>query len=92
MSSRGRWVLIGLLLTPAVVVPLWVSLYDREDPTLAGFPFFFWFQFALILGAVVLTGSAFLVAQGVDRVDRVRHGLPPVPDGTGADRKAGDDR
>ena len=43
MSSRGRWGLIGLLLAPAVVLPLWVSLYDRETPTLFGFPFFFWF-------------------------------------------------
>ncbi|MEP9363088.1 DUF3311 domain-containing protein [Nocardioides sp. CN2-186] len=92
MSSRGRWVLIGLLLAPAVILPLWVPLYDRATPELWGFPFFFWFQFALIVGAVVLTGSAFLLAQVADRDGRVRHGLPPVPDGTGTDRKAGDDR
>jgi hypothetical protein len=80
-----------VLLAPAVVVPLWVPIYRRTDPTFVGFPFFFWFQFALIIGTVVLTVSAYLVGQHVDRAARVRHGLPPVPDRTGTHRKAGDD-
>ena len=79
MTSRGRWLLIYVLLAPAVVLPLWVSLYDRTDPTLFGFPFFFWFQFALIILAVALTGPAYLIAQGADRLDRRRHGLPAEP-------------
>ncbi len=79
MSSRGRWILIDLLLAPAVILPLWVPLYDRKDPKLGGFPFFYWFQFALILVAVVLTILAYLLAQGADRTDRARHGLPPEP-------------
>jgi hypothetical protein len=91
-SSTSRWALIYALLTPAVILPLWVALYDREDPKLAGFPFYFWFQFALILIAVALTLPAYFLAQGADRRDRMRHGLPPVPDGTGTDRKAGDQR
>jgi hypothetical protein len=79
VSSRGRWSVVYLLLAPAVVLPLWVSLYDRTDPTLFGFPFFFWFQFALILIAVSLTVPAYLVAQGAERADRLRHGLPAEP-------------
>lgn len=79
MSARGRWLLVYALLTPAVVLPLWVSLYDRTDPTLLGFPFFFWFQFALIVLAVLLTVPAYVVARSVARDDRVRHGLPPEP-------------
>lgn len=79
MESRGRWILIYLLLAPAVVLPLWVSLYDRTDPTLLGFPFFYWFQFALILLAVALTFPAYLISVGVERIDRQRHGLPPEP-------------
>jgi uncharacterized protein DUF3311 len=91
-STSSRWVLIGALLAPAVVLPLWVAVYDRTDPTLLGFPFYYWFQFALILLAVALTLPAYLLARGVDRDDRVRHGLPPEPDGTGTDRKAGDEQ
>ena len=42
--STGLWALIIVILLPAVVLPLWVPLYDKTDPTLFGFPFFFWFQ------------------------------------------------
>ena len=69
-STSGRWALIYVLLAPAVVLPLWVALYDREDPTLFGFPFFFWFQFALILGAAALTITAYAVASRADAQDR----------------------
>ncbi len=84
MSARRLWTLVGVLLTPAVVLPLWVSLYDKEEPALLGFPFFYWFQFLLILLAVALTFPAFLLARQADRLDRVRHGLAPEagdPDG-----------
>ncbi|WP_395658587.1 DUF3311 domain-containing protein [Nocardioides sp.] len=80
MSARRLWTLVGVLLTPAVVLPLWVGLYDRQDPELGGFPFFYWFQFALILVAVALTFPAYLLARQADRLDRVRHGLTPEAD------------
>ncbi len=59
MSSSARWTLIVVVLVPAVVLPLLVPLYDSEDPTLFGFPFFYWFQLALIPVAVVLTVVAY---------------------------------
>lgn len=86
MASRRRWILVAALLAPAVVLPLWVPLYDREDPTLFGFPFYYWFQFLLIVAAVALTLPAYVLAKGADRAERVAHGLPPEPDGTGAHR------
>jgi len=69
-SSRGLWVLIYCLLVPAVVVPLLVPLYDKADPTLFGFPFYYWFQFALIIGAAILTLSAYVVSTKADARDR----------------------
>lgn len=81
MRSRGRWLLVGAFLAPAVVLPLWVSLYDREDPTLLGFPFFYWFQILLIFVAVALTVPAYLISRQAERLDRVRHGLPAEPGG-----------
>ena len=68
--STGLWVVIVLILIPPVVVPLWVPLYDKSDPTLWGFPFFFWFQFLLILCSAVLTVVAYLLSLVADRKDR----------------------
>jgi hypothetical protein len=90
-SRRGK-LYIGALLTPAVVLPLCVPLFVREGPTLIGFPFFFWFQFALIVAAAGLTFSAHLIAKSVDRGDRVAHGLRPEPDGSLAPGRGGDPR
>jgi hypothetical protein len=68
--STGLWVVIIVLLIPPVVLPLWVPLYDKTDPTLWGFPFFYWFQFALILLSATLTIIAFLLSQVADRKDK----------------------
>lgn len=77
--SRRTWIGICLLLSPAVVVPMLVPLYDSWDPTLFGFPFYFWFQLAMIPVAVLLTVVAYYLAKGADRRDRAwrdREGLP----------------
>ena len=75
-SSRGRWILICVLLTPPVVLPLLVGIYDRPDPTLFGFPFYFWFQLALIPVAVVLTVTAYYLAKEAERRDHEADGGP----------------
>jgi hypothetical protein len=80
---------VAALLAPAVVLPLCVPFYDREGPAFLGFPFYYWFQFLLIVAAVTLTVPAYVVATGADRAERVAHGLPPEPDGTGAHRDVG---
>ena len=67
MSSSARWTLIVVLLAPAVILPLLVPLYDSEDPTLLGFPFYYWFQLAMIPVAVVLTVIAYYLAKAGDR-------------------------
>lgn len=68
--SRKLWILICVLLTPAVVVPLLVPLYDSTDPTLFGWPFYFWSQMAMIILAVVVTVAAYYLAKVADRRDR----------------------
>jgi hypothetical protein len=91
-TSRRSKLHIGALLTPAVVLPLCVPLYVREGPALIGFPFFFWFQFALIVAAAGLTFGAHLIARSVDRRDRVVHGLRPEPEGSVEPGRGGDPR
>ena len=73
--SRNLWILITLLLVPPVVVPLWVPLYDKVDPRLNGWPFFYWFQMALIIFATVMTVIAFSLSRIADRKDREARGL-----------------
>jgi hypothetical protein len=44
-KSLGPWAL--LLLAPFVAL-LWVPFYNFSEPTLLGFPFFYWYQFLWI--------------------------------------------
>jgi len=48
--SRKRW--YWLLVIPAVV-PLLVPLYDRVDPTVYGFPCYYWGQLAFVALAML---------------------------------------
>jgi hypothetical protein len=66
MSPASRWG-AGVLLAVAIVVPLLVGIYDREDPTLFGFPFFYWFQFLLIPVTSAATYLAFRLVTPRDR-------------------------
>ena len=59
MSQSTRWTLVVIVLAPAVVLPLLVGVYDRSDPELWGFPFYYWFQFALIPVAAACTSIAY---------------------------------
>jgi uncharacterized protein DUF3311 len=47
-----------LLLLP-IVVPLLVPLYNRVEPTLFGWPFFYWFQLALVALGVLTTALVY---------------------------------
>lgn len=59
---KGRWLNTGwrshwprfLLVIPFLGV-LWVPFYNRIEPSLAGIPFFYWYQLAwVVLGAAVV--------------------------------------
>ena len=54
-SLRTRRLLIGLMFLVVAVVSLWVPLYNRTGHSLAGMPFFYWFQIAwIVVGAVAV--------------------------------------
>jgi 4-hydroxybenzoate polyprenyltransferase len=82
----GAWAVVAVLLGVGIVVPLLVPLYDSETPTLFGFPFFYWFQFAMIPVVSLFTFIAFRLSLRATEQDRPTFGLPPEP---GADRQAG---
>jgi hypothetical protein len=62
MATRRRMRLHYLILLVPFVL-LWVPFYNRVEPSLAGIPFFYWYQMAWIPIAVILT----LIVYRLDR-------------------------
>ena len=55
-NDRSGW---NWLLVPAIVIPLLVPLYNRVEPTLFGWPFFYWVQLAFIALGVATTSVVY---------------------------------
>jgi uncharacterized membrane protein YhdT len=53
---RSRWALLLVLPYLGLCFP---RLYARSLPVLWGFPFFYWYQFAWVIGASVLLGIVY---------------------------------
>jgi hypothetical protein len=64
-SSANKVLLIvaSILLAIPVVALLWVDSYARVEPTLAGFPFFIWYQFLWVFLCAACTWSAYRVVR-----------------------------
>ena len=59
-SARQRWYV--LLLLPFIFM-LWPSLYNKVDPTLAGVPFFYWYQFIWVALSGAITWVVYLLVR-----------------------------
>jgi Na+/melibiose symporter-like transporter len=64
-ASRG-WYL--LLLIPFVAT-LWVPFYNSIEPTLAGIPYFYWYQFLWVIISVVITAFVYFMTRESEVVD-----------------------
>jgi hypothetical protein len=53
---RSKWVLLLVLPYLGLCFP---QLYARATPTLWGFPFFYWYQFAWVIAASALLGIVY---------------------------------
>ena len=58
VSRTKRTVWYVILFTPFFVA-IWVPLYNRIEPSVFGIPFFYWFQFVLIIVAAIVTALAY---------------------------------
>jgi hypothetical protein len=72
--GKGPLVAAGVALAIAVVLPLLVWTYAKTDPELWGIPFFFWYQFLLVLVSVALTSIAYRLVIGHERQRRLAEG------------------
>ena len=52
-----------LLLVPIYVAVLWVPFYNRAEPTILGFPFFYAYQMIWVIISSVLTGIVFFATR-----------------------------
>ncbi|MDQ6837363.1 MAG: DUF3311 domain-containing protein [Actinomycetota bacterium] len=57
-QAPGTYVLVACMLAAAMVALLWVPSYAKATPTLAGFPFFYWYSLLwLLLNAALQFGA-----------------------------------
>jgi len=76
-----KYAVAGLLLV-GIVVPLLVSTYDRAEPRLFGFPFFYWYQLAWVFLAAGLCALSFLLLKRErEAYEHRREQLSADPDG-----------
>ena len=61
MAKRSPWYL--LLILPYLFL-LWPPLYAKAEPSLLGFPFFYWYQFLWVPVSAALTGLVYLKTRG----------------------------
>ena len=61
-SRREPWRWYALLLLPFVAA-LWVPSYNRADPWLGGFPFFYWYLFLWIILAAILSAIVYVITR-----------------------------
>jgi len=60
-ANNGLRFIAGLLLVIPIVALLWVGHYAKEEPYVAGWPFFIWYQFVWIVVCAVMTWIAYRI-------------------------------
>jgi hypothetical protein len=58
-AHTGLLVVAGVLLALPLIALAWVGSYARKEPTLAGFPFFIWYQFLWVFLCSAMTFAAY---------------------------------
>ena len=62
-TNKPLLALACVFLAIPVVALLWVSTFAKVEPTLAGFPFFIWYQFAWVFLCAGCTLAAYRVVR-----------------------------
>ena len=67
-------VTVAVMLTIAIMGSLWVPIFARSQPQLAGFPFFYWYQLIMVPVTSVLCWICYLLLR--TRRTKPRRGAP----------------
>ncbi|GAB3876140.1 DUF3311 domain-containing protein [Terrabacter terrigena] len=60
-ANKGLLALAGVLLAIPVVALMLVGTYAKDEPRVAGFPFFIWYQFVWVVICSVFTYTAYRI-------------------------------
>lgn len=73
-GSASSTVIVAVLVIVPLVAMLWVPSYNRRDPELFGFPFFYWWQllWVFITGVMTVIAYLFVRRSDIDRRDQRR--------------------
>lgn len=71
------YVISGILLVIAIVLPLVVPVYARSEPALWGIPFFYWYQMLWVLIDSALLWICYIL---ISREDRRRRAAARTPE------------
>ena len=74
-AVRPAYWISGVLLAVAVVVPLMVSTYAKDEPRLWGFPFFYWYQLLWVFISAILVSICYRLVIREERRRRAAEGL-----------------
>jgi hypothetical protein len=58
-GKRGGWSWWYLLLLIQFILLLWVPSYNKVEPSVAGIPFFYWYQMMWVFISSILTGIVY---------------------------------
>ena len=61
------YVISGVLLVAAIVLPLLVPMYAHADPHLFNFPFFYWYQMMWVPICAILIGISYWLMTAEDK-------------------------
>ncbi len=58
MNAIAKFILLAI---PYFLMVLGIGIYNRVNPKLGGWPFFYWYQLVWIFIAAILTSAVYLV-------------------------------
>ena len=79
----------GILVAIGIILPLIVPIYARTSPTLAGIPFFYWYQMLWVFIDAILLWIVYAI---VTREDARRRAAVALPIAAGSAAGAEDDK
>jgi hypothetical protein len=63
VKTEGRRRYWNWLLVAPLALLVYPGMYARSSPELLGFPFFYWYQFAVVMATALLTGAVYALTR-----------------------------